>query len=154
MDGSEGKSNKIWVDEGSKFYNNLFRKFFKEINIEMYSTYNEGRSVVAEKFIKNLKNKIFKHMTAVSKNVWFDVLGDIVDDCNNTFHRIIGMKPIDVKSDFFADYNVSSNENDPKFKVGDHVRISKHKNFFAKGYSPNLSEQNFVVKKKNKNIVL
>ena len=132
MDGSKGKSNKIWFDEGSKFYNNLFKKFLKEINIEMYSTYNEGKSVVAEKFIKNLKNKIFKHMTAVSKNVWFDVLGDIVDDCNNTFHRIIGMKPIDIKSDSCADYNVSSNENDPKFKVGDHVRISKHKNILLK----------------------
>ena len=62
----------------------------------MYSTYNEGKSVVAERFIRTLENKIFKHMTAVSKNVYFDVLDDIVDKCNNTVHRTIKVKPIDV----------------------------------------------------------
>ena len=68
----------------------------KRNNIEMYSTYNEGKSVVAERFIRTLENKIFKHMTAVSKNVYFDVLDDIVDKCNNTVHRTIKVKPIDV----------------------------------------------------------
>ena len=148
MDSSKGKSNKIWVDQGSKFHNNLFKKFLKEFNIEMYSIYNEGKPVVAERFIKDLKNKIFKHMKAVSKKIWFDVLGDIVDNCNNTFHRIIGMKPIYVKSYPLAEYDVSSNENDSNFKVSDHVRISKHKNIFAKVYTPNLSKENFVLKKK------
>ena len=76
---SEGrKPNKIWVDQGGEFYNNLFKRFLKINNIEMYSTYNEGKSVVAERFIRTLKSKIFKHMTAVSKNVYFDVLDDIV----------------------------------------------------------------------------
>ena len=76
---SEGrKPNKIWVDQGSEFYNNSFKDFLKINNIEMYSTYNEGKSVVAERFIRTLKNKIFKHMTVVSKNVYFDVLDDIV----------------------------------------------------------------------------
>ena len=75
----------------------------------MYSTYNEVKPVVAERFIKNLKNKIFKQMTAVSKNVSLDVLDDIVNKYNNTFHRTIKMKPIDVKSDSFAEYNVDSN---------------------------------------------
>ena len=74
----------------------------------MYSTYNEGKSVVAERFIKTLKNKIYKHITAVSKNVYFDVLNDIVKNYNNTFHRTIKMKPIDVKSDSYAQYNVDS----------------------------------------------
>ena len=73
------KPNKIWVDQGSEFYNNSFKDFLKINNIEMYSTYNEGKSVVAERFIRTLKNKIFKHMTAVSKNVYFDVLDDIVN---------------------------------------------------------------------------
>ena len=103
----------------------------------MYSTYNEGESVVAERFIRTLKNKIFKHMTAISKNVYFDVLDDIVNKYNNTVHRSIKMKPIDVTSDSYAEYNEDSNEKDPKFKVGDRVRISKYKNIFAKGYTPN-----------------
>ena len=68
------KPNRIWVDQGSKFYNNPFKDFLKINNIEMYSTYNKGKSVVAERFIRTLKNKIFKHVTAISKNVYFDVL--------------------------------------------------------------------------------
>ena len=107
----------------------------------MCSTHNEGKSVVAEKFIKKLKNKNYKHMTAMSKNVYFDVLDDIADEYNNTYHRTIKMKPIDVKSDSFAEHNEDSNE------IGDHVRISKYKNIFAKRYSPNWSEEVFVIKK-------
>ena len=113
----------------------------------MYSTYNEGKSVVAERFIRILKNKIYKHMTAISKNVYFDVLDDIVDEYNNTYHKTIKMKPADIGDDSFAEYNEKSNEKDPKFKVGDHVRISKFKNVFAKGYTPNWSEEIFVVGK-------
>ena len=82
----------------------------------MYSTYNEGKSVVAETFIKTLKNKIFKHMTAVSKNVYCDVLDDTVDNYNNTLHRIIEMKPIDVKSDSYAEYNFDCNAKDLNLK--------------------------------------
>ena len=84
-----------------------------------------------------LKNKIFKHLTAISKNVYFDVLDDFVNKYNNAFHRTIKMKPIDVTSDSYAQYNEDSNKKDPKFKVHDHVRISKYKNFFAKGNAPN-----------------
>ena len=97
----------------------------------MYSTHNEGKSVVAKRFIKTLKNKIYKHLTAVSKSDYFNVLNDIVDKCNNTYHKPIKMKPVVVKNDSFAEYNEESNEKDPKFKVGDHVRISKCKNIFA-----------------------
>ena len=113
----------------------------------MYSTYNDGKSVVAERFIRALKNKIFKHMTAISKNVYFDVLDDIVNKYNNTVQRTIKMKPIDVTSNSYAEYDENSNEKDPKFKVGDHVRISKYKSIFAKGYTPNWSEEVFVVSK-------
>ena len=90
------KPNKIWVEQDGKFYNKLFKGLLKINNIDMYSTYNEGKSVVAARFIRTLKNKIFKHMTAVSKNVYFDELDDIVNKYNNTVHRTIKMKPIDV----------------------------------------------------------
>ena len=115
--------------------------------IQHISTYNEGKSVVTERFIRTLKNKIYKHTTAIAKNVYFDVLDDIVDKYNNTYHSSIKMKPIDVKSDSFAEYNEESNEKDPKFKVGDHVRISKFENVFAKGYTPYWSEEIFIIKK-------
>ena len=113
----------------------------------MYSTFNEGKSVVAKRFIRTLKNKIFKHMTATSKNVYFNVLDDIGNKYNNTIHRTIKMKPIDVTDDSFAEYNEESNKRNPKFKVGDYVRISTYKNIFAKGYAPNWSEEIFVIKK-------
>ena len=111
----------------------------------MYSTFDEGKSVVASRFIRTLKNKIFKHMTAISKNVFFYVLDDIVNKYNNTIHKIIKMKPADVTDGFFVEYNEESNKNGPKFKVGDHVRISKYKNIFAKRYAPNWSEKVFVI---------
>ena len=106
-------------------------------NIEIYSAYNEEKSVAAERFIRTLRNKIFKLMTAISKNVYFDVLDDIVNKYINTVHRTIKMKPIDVISDSYAEYNEVSNVTKPKFKVGDHLRISKYKNIFAKGYTKN-----------------
>ena len=87
LDNLKRKPNKIWVDQGSKFYNTHFKKWLKDNNIEMYSTHNEGKSAVAERFIRTLKSKIYKHMTAISKNVYFDVLNDIVDESNNTYQK-------------------------------------------------------------------
>ena len=117
----------------------------------MYSTHNEGKSVVAKIFTITLKNGIYDHMTAVSKNVYFNVLNDIVKNYNNTYHKSIKMKPIDIKSDSYPAYSVDSDEKHPKFKIGNNVRISKYINIFSKGYAPNLSEEVFVVKKiKNK----
>ena len=78
LDSSNRKPNKIWIDQGGEFYNNLFNRFLKINKIEMYSTYNEEKSVPAERFIRTLKNKIFKHMAAIPKIVYFDVLEDIV----------------------------------------------------------------------------
>ena len=80
---------------------------------------------MAERFIRTLKNKNFKHMAAISKNVYFDVLDDIVNKYSNTVHRTVKMKPIDVTSDSYAEYNEDSNKKDPKFNVNNHVRISK-----------------------------
>ena len=113
----------------------------------MYSTHNEGKSVVAERFIRTLKNKIYKYMTSISKNVYIDKLDDIVNKYNNTYHSTIKMKPVDVKSNTYIDSSKEINDKDPKFKIGDIVRISKYKNIFVKDYVPNWSEEVFVIKK-------
>ena len=86
-------------------------------------------------------------MTAIPKNVYFDVLDNIVKKYNNTYHETIKMKPIDVKVNSFAEYNAEYNEKDPKFKINDHLRVSKYKNIFAEEYGPNWSKEIFVIKK-------
>ena len=145
---SNRKPNKIWVDQVGEFYNNVFKKWLSDNDIIMYSTYNEGKSVVAERFIRTLKNKLYKHKTAACKNVYYDVLDDVVNKYNNTKHSTIKMKPIDVKNNKRA-YIDEHNEKDSRFKVGDRVRISKFKNIFAKGYTPNWSTEIFIVDKIN-----
>ena len=142
------KPNKIWVDQGSEFYNNNFKKWLSDNNIIMYSTYNEGKLVVTERFIRTLKNKLCKHMTATGKNIYYDVLDDVVSKYNNTKHSTIKMKPIDVRNNKRV-YIDEHNEKDSRFKVGDRVRISKFKNIFAKGYTPNWSKEIFIVDKIN-----
>ena len=103
LDKSERKPNKIWVDKGSEFYNNSFKKWLKDNDIEMYSIHNEGKSVIAEIFVRALKTKIYKYMTSISKNVYIDKLDDKANEYNNTHHRIIKMKPVDVKNNRFID---------------------------------------------------
>ena len=115
----------------------------------MYSTNNEGKSVVAERFIRTLKTKIYKYMTAISKNVYIDKLDDTVKEYNNTYHTSIKMKPVDVEVDTNIDFQKEINHKDPKFKVGDHVRISKYKSIFGKGYMP-IGQKKFLVLKKLK----
>ena len=133
---SNRKPNKIWVDQGGEFCNNVFKKWLSDNDIIMYSMYNEGKSVVAERFIRTLKTKLYKHMTAIGKNVYYDVLDDVVNKYNNTKHSTIKMKPIDVGNNKRV-YIHEHNEKRSRFKVGDRVRISKFKNIFAKGYIPN-----------------
>ena len=113
----------------------------------MYSTNNEGKSVAAERFIRTLKSKIYKHLTSISKNVYIDKLNYIVDKYNSTYYNTIKMKPTDVKDNTYINTDTEINNKDPKFKVGDHVRISKYKNIFAKGYTPNWSKEVYVIKK-------
>ena len=137
---SARKPHKIWVDKGSEFYNSHFKKGLKDNSIEMYSIHKEGKSVVAERFIRTIKNEIYKCVTSISKNVYIDKLDDTVHKYNNKKHRTIKMKSIDVKDNTYIDFGKEVNHNDPKFKVGDHVRLSKYKNIFAKGYTPNWSE--------------
>ena len=119
MKKSNKKPNKVWVDKGSEFYNNSFEKWLQDNDIVMYST----KSVVAERFIRTLKSKIYKHMTSVSKNVYIDKLDDIVNEYNNTY-RTIKVKPIDVKDNTSINIDYKEiTDKDPKFKVGDRVRI-------------------------------
>ena len=134
----------MWVDQGSEFYNRVFKKWLSDNDIEMYSTFNEGESVVAERFIRTLKNKLYKHMTATGKNVYYDVLDDVVNEYNNTKHNTIKMKPKDVKNDNNRVYKKSA-----RFNVGDRVRISKFKYIFVKGDNPNWRKEIFVINKIN-----
>ena len=133
---SNRKRNKIWIDKGSRFYNRSVKSWLEKNDIEIYSTHNEGKSVVAERFIRALKNKIYKYMISISQNVYINKLDDIVNKYNNTYHSTIKIKPADVKSRTYIDSNKEINNKDPKFKIGDTVRISKYKNVFAKGYTP------------------
>ena len=147
MKESDRTPNKIWVDKGSEYYNNFFKKWLKDNDIEMYSIHNEGKSVVPERFIRTLKTKICKYVASMSKNVYIDQLDDIVNEYNNIYHRTIKMKPVDVEDNMYIDFEKEVNNKDRKFKVGDHVKISKYKNISTKGYMQNWSKKVFVVKK-------
>ena len=114
----------------------------------MYSTYNEGKSVAAERFIRTLKNKLYKHMTATGKNVYYDVLDDVVNKYNNTKHSTIKMKPIDVGDNNKRVYIDGHNEKDSRFKVADRVtkEIKNYKRVYYKMsyYPPYKSFSNNV----------
>ena len=146
--GSNRNPNKIRVDKESEFFNSSFKKWFKDNDTEMYLIHNEGKSVVPERYIRTLKTKIYKYVTSISKYVHIKKSDDIVNECNNKYHRTIKMKPVDTYIDLMELHPTELHSNkDPKFKLGDHVRTSKCKNIFAKGYTPNWSEEVFVIKK-------
>ena len=115
-------------------------------DIEVYSAHNKGKSIVAERFVRILKNQIYKYLTSVSKNVYVDKLDDIINKYNDTYSAV-KMKPVDVKLSTYIDFDKKNNKEGPKFKVRDHIRISKYKNIFEKGCTPNWSEEVFVIKK-------
>ena len=112
----------------------------------MYSAHNEGKSVIAERFIRILKNKVNKYMTPISKNMYIDKLNDIVDKYDNTSHSTIKIKPANEKSSTYIDFDKNNKKEDPKFKAGDYVKISEYKNILAKGYVPIF---NLITKVKN-----
>ena len=103
----------------------------------MYSTHTEGKTVVAEKFIRTFMKKNYRYMNSVSKDVYINKLADIANKYNNTYHSTIKMKPADVKSSIYIVFSKDYKEKDPKFKYGDVVRVSKYKNIFARGCNPN-----------------
>ena len=118
----------------------------------MYSIHNKGKSVVVERFIRTLKTKIYKYMTAISTNVYIDKSDNVVNECYNTYNRTIKMKPVNVKDNTYIDFEKEVNDNDLEVRVSDLVRISKYKNIFAKGYTQNWSEEVFIIKKVNNTV--
>ena len=115
---SNCKPSKIWVDKGSEFYNRLMKSLLQDNCIELYSAHNEGKSVIAKIFIRTLKNKLYRYMTGISKNVYIDKLDNIVNKYNNVNHNTIKMKPVDLKSSKYIDFNEENNKEDPKAKKG------------------------------------
>ena len=116
-------------------------------DIEIHSTSNEVKSVVGKRFIRTLRKKIYKYMIWISKNVYIDKLDDVVSKCNNTYYMTIKNEPAQCRFKPYIDFKNENNNEDPKFKVGDNVRISKYENIFAKGYVRNCSEEGFVITK-------
>ena len=114
--------------------------------IRRCSTHNEGKSAVAERFIRTLKNKICKYMTSISINVYIDKLDDSINKYNNTYHSTIKMRPVDVTSNTYISSSTKIIDKDPKFKIGDIVRIPKYRNIFANDYIPNWSQEVFMIK--------
>ena len=100
---SNKKRNKIWIVKEGEFYSSSVKTWLKDNDIEMYSIHNKEKSVVAERFIRTLKTKIYKYMTSISKNVYIDKLDDIVNEYNNTYHRTTKMKPVDIKDNTYID---------------------------------------------------
>ena len=112
------------------------KSWLEKNDTEMYSVHNEGESVIAERFIRILKIKIYKYMTTISKNVYIDKLDDIVNKHNNKYHAAIKMKPVDIKSGTYINSRKEINDEYLKFKIDDIDRILKYKNISAKGYVP------------------
>ena len=138
LDESNRKPIKMCVDKGSEFYRRSMKSFLQNNDMEMYSVHHEGKSAVAERFIKTLKNK---YMTSVSKDVYIDEFDGIVNKYDNAYHSTIKMKLVNVKSSTYIASSKEIKNKDPKFKIGDIVRISKYKDSFAKVYNPNWSEE-------------
>ena len=130
------------------------KSFLTNYDIEMYSTHNEGKSVIAERFIRTSKNKTYKYMTSISKNVYIDKLNYIINNYINKNHNATKMKLVDVKSNTYINSSKEINDKDPKYKIGDIVRISKYKNIFARGYTPNWTKEVFVIKKNFKHCAM
>ena len=113
----------------------------------MYSAHNEGKSIVTRIFVRRLKNRNSKYMTSISKIVYIDKLDEIVNKYNNAYHGTIKMKPVDIKPSTCIESTKDINYQDPKFKIGDIVRILEYKNVLTKGFVPIRSKDVFVIKK-------
>ena len=148
LDESNRKPNKIWADKGSEFYNRSMKSFLQDNDVETYSTHNEGKSVLAERFIRTLKNKNCEYMTSISRNVYIDKLDDIFNKYKNTYLSTIKMKPVDVKLNIYINSSKEINDKILNLKLLIFCRISKYKKNFAKGYSTNWSEEDFAIQKK------
>ena len=148
------KPKKLWTDKGTEFYNKDMDDLRKLYDIELYSTENEEKSSIAERWIRTMKEKMFKYFTDYNTNKYIDVLPDLVTNYNNTVHSSTKLTPRDasmkknkltVWRNLYPDrYKI--NRQNPKFSVGDRVRITKKKKVFEKGYTTRWTEEIFIIK--------
>ena len=148
------KPEKLWTDKGSEFTNKYVKGLLKSYLIELYNTENEEKSSIAERWIRTMKDKMWKHFTDSRTNKYLDVLPDLLEDYNNTVHSSTEFTPIDASKkknelavwrNLYPDRHKRSRLT-PKFSVGDEVRISKKKKVFEKGYTSRWTEEIFTIK--------
>ncbi|XP_044599175.1 uncharacterized protein LOC123275250 [Cotesia glomerata] len=146
----------LHVDQGKEFYNTEFKKLMKRHDINLYSTYSNMKASIVERFNRTLKTKMWREFSARGSYKWIDMLAELVNTYNNTKHRTIKMKPIDVtkaqewsllENIYMPMKSQSSKRKKNRFKVGDVVRISRYKHVFEKGYTPNWTTELFTVTK-------
>ena len=146
---------RLWVDRGTEFHNVDVRRQFLDANgIQIYTTYNEPKAAIAERFIRTLRSKIESNYILTQQTVWFSILPQLVHEYNNTRHRTIKMTPEQackpenfdrVYHTLYKEYGERNEENEPVFNIGDKVRISLHKGLFEKGATANWSEEIYKV---------
>ena len=137
------QTEKIWVDKGRGFYKNSLKSWLQNNNAETYWTHNEWKSFAAARFIGTFMNKIYKYMTSISKNVFIKILCDILKKYKNAYNRTIKMKPVNVKSITYINFDKENDYKDPKFKVGDCVKISEYKKYFCKRLNSKVVPRSF-----------
>ena len=140
---------KLWTDKGREFFNKDVRDL-----VELYATENEEKSSIAERWIRTMKEKMFKYFTDYNTNKYIDALPDLVEDYNNTVHSSTKLTPVEASKEenelkvwrnLYPDRYKTSRLN-PKFSVGDEVRITKKKKVFEKGYTTRWTEEIFTIK--------
>ena len=149
------KPEYLWVDKGSEFYNKTFKEWLLQNDIELYSTFNEGKAVIIERFNRTLKSRMYKQFTIQNNTIWYNIIDKLVDEYNKTKHGSIKLTPVEASKKknqgtvYFNLYgDIEALKQKPKFKIGDKVRISKYKRkVFDKGYTPNWTEEVFTVDK-------
>ena len=149
------KPEYLWVDKGSEFYNKTFKEWLLQNDIELYSTFNEGKAVIIERFNRTLKSRMYKQFTIQNNTIWYNIIDKLVDEYNKTKHGSIKLTPVEASKKknhglvYFNLYgDIEALKQKPKFKIGDKVRISKYKRkVFDKGFTPNWTEEVFTVDK-------
>nr|AUH25525.1 INT [Spodoptera frugiperda]DAC81443.1 TPA_asm: integrase [Spodoptera moth adintovirus 1] len=158
---SHRKPDNLQTDMGTEFYNNAFQALMKTYKINHYSSFSTKKASIVERLIKTIKNKLYKYFSLHGNYKWLGKPLEVtLESYNNTKHRTIKLKPIDVcksNEQIIKENILKANKHvsipyKPKFKIGDYVRISKYKHNFEKGYTPNWSTELFTVKKINNTI--
>ena len=155
---NQRKPKNVRYDQGMEFRNKEFQKLLKATGIHSYEAKNDTKAAIVERFNRTFKNKMYRYLTAHNTFRYIDVLEDLVDSYNNTYHRSIGMKPVEVNeknsySVLRKLFPINRRKQKPKFQVDDYVRISRKKRLFEKEHAPNWTEEIFKVKKVNENTI-